>query len=796
VCLVWCLLPASAIAGQNQASVQGAVADPLGARVPGATVTLAGERQPAPETTSTGEGAYTFPSVAAGRYQIVVKAAGFETYTSEPFYVSGTSQQTVDVTLQLGPLQQAVTVTASASEVPQSQTGAPVTVLDSRTIDALNKPDVLESLRLVPGSQILQTGARGGNTSMFLRGGASDFNKVLVDGVAVNDIGGAFDFAQLSTTGIERVEVLRQTNSVMYGSDALAGVVAITTMRGRTPTPEAVINADGGNLGTYLTGGGIGGVVKRFDYYSAYSRFHTDNNVPNNEFTNGTYSGRFGVALGHGSDLTGTLRRTDTEAGNPNAISLFGIADDSSQKNELTYATLTARSQITNRWQTTVRFGSSDQTSHFLNPSPSGEPFDPFGFGANYIGNTVTVTGANGYSATGRGILDFSGTYPQPFDSRATRRLVTGDTSYEVGSALLVSGGARYEREQAIDVATGDATTTRNNAGGFVEARLTLMNRHYVTGGLGVEHNAVFGNATTPRLSIASYLRNPTASAIGDTKVVLNAGTGIKAPSVFQEESSLLELVKGTPSAAGVGPIGPERSRSFDIGIEQGLASGRARVRVSYFHNTFDDLIEFLDKTTLPRAGVPVDVANATAFGAYVNSQSYRAQGVETSFDAALAHGIRLMASYTRLNAEVTAAFSASESFNDAFPGIPIGAFSPLVGQRPFRHPPNSGTLAVIYAPGRAELALSTYFSGRRDDSTFLNDEFFGNSLLLPNRDLDASYQKVDLSASYQVHPRLRGYVSIENLLDQDYEAAFGFPALPITARVGFKVTFGGNAAP
>jgi vitamin B12 transporter len=795
LCLITFLLPASIVAGQeaSSASIKGVVVDPLGARVPGAMVTLVGDGHAAADTTSTGDGSYTFQNVAAGRYQVVVKAAGFEMFTSEPLYVGAGGQKTIDVALQVGPLQQAITVTAAASEVPQSQTGAPVTVLDSRTLAALNKPDVLEALRLVPGAQILQTGARGGTTSVFLRGGASNFNKVLVDGVAVNDIGGGFEFAQMSTTGVERVEVLRQTNSVVYGSDALAGVVAITTMRGRTRTPEVTYSADGGNLGTYQTGAGIGGVLKRFDYYSAYSRFHTDNDVPNNEYTNGTYAGRFGVALGHSTDLSATVRRTDTNGGSPGGLTLYGIANDSSQKNELTYATVAARSQMTNRWQTTARFGSSDQTLHALNPTPTGQPFDPFGFGANYLGNTVTLTGANGYSATGRAILDFGGTYPSLFESRSTRRILSGETTYAAGSALTISGGGRYEREQAIDVATDDPIATRNNAGAFVEARGTVMNRHYITAGIGVEHNAVFGEAATPRLSIASYLRNPTASGLGDTKIVLNAGAGIKAPSVFQEQSSLFALVQGTPAAAGVEPIGPERSRSFDVGVEQGLGGGRARVRVSYFHNTFRDLIEFLDTSTLPRAGVPTDVANATAFGAYINSQSYRAQGVETSFEAALAHGVRVMASYTRLGAEVTKAFSASESFNDSFPGIAIGAFSPLVGQRPFRRPPNSGTFAVIYTPGRAELALSTYFSGKRDDSTFLSDQFFGNSLLLPNRDLDPAYQKVDLSGSYQFRPTLRGYISVENLLHQHYEAAFGFPALPLTARVGFKVTFGGN---
>jgi iron complex outermembrane receptor protein/vitamin B12 transporter len=779
-------------AAAQQGSVSGVVADPLGARVPGATVTLSGGAQQAGETKTGEDGAYTLP-VVPGRYHIVVNAPGFEAFTSEPIYVGAGGRELVDVTLRVGPLEQAVLVTAAASEIPQSQTGAPVTVIDARTLDALNKPDVLEALRLVPGAQIVQTGARGGTAAMFIRGGASNFNKVLVDGIAVNDIGGGFDFAQLSTTGVEQVEVLRQTNSVMYGSDALAGVVSITTRRGRTRAPELTFAADGGNLGTWSSNVGVGGVARRFDYYSAYSRFETDNDVPNNGFENGTYAGRFGVALGGNTDLSGTLRRTDTELGSPNAFTLFGIADDSSQKADLTYLSVAARTQFTDRWQSTIRFGSTDQTSRFSNPAPTGQPFDPFGFGPNYLGNQVTVRGANGYTATGRAILDFGGTFPSLFESRTTRRTLSGQTTFLWSPMLSIAGGARFEREQGYDDPEGEPTATRNNGGAFVEARATVLNRHYVTAGVGIEHNAAFGEEVTPRLSIASYLREPSAAGLGDTKIVLNAGTGLKAPSLFQEQSSLFELVQGTPAAAGVDPIGPERSTSVDVGVEQGFAGGRARARAAYFYNTFDDLIEFLDRAALVRAGVPPEVANATPFGGYINSQSYRAQGAELSFDAALPRDIRVMASYTHLAAEVTEAFSASISFNPAFPGIAIGAFSPLVGQRPFRRPPNSGTVAVMYAPGRAEVAFAAYFAGKRDDGTFLSDPFFGNSLLLPNRDLDAAYQKVDLSGAYQVHPRLGTYVSIENLLDNEYEASFGFPALPFTARFGFRVTLGGE---
>jgi vitamin B12 transporter len=782
------LWPVGGAAAQQQASLAGAVVDPLGARVPGATVTLVAEGRDAAETTTGGDGAYRFEGLAAGRYQVVATAPGFEAFTSEPVYVSGGGREVLNLTLQVGPLRQAVIVTAAASDIPQSQTGAPVTVIDAATLDALNKADVLEALRLVPGSHVVQNGARGATTSFFIRGGAANFNKVLVDGVPANDIGGAFDFAQMSTTGMDRVEVLRQTNSVMYGSDALAGVVAMTTRRGRTRVPEVAYSADGGNLGTFATQAGIGGAVRRFDYYSTYSRFQTDNDVPNNAYRNGTYAGRFGVALGGSTDLSGTLRRADTRFESPNAIRLYGIPDDSSQETDLTYAGITTQSQMTDAWQATVRFGATDQTLQYVNPAPTGEPF----FG-NYLGQPVTLRGANGHTATGRAILDFFGTYPSVFEQRTRRLALAGDTTYQLTATWAVSGGGRYEREQGYNDPDGDPTARRHNGGAFVEVRGAVMSRHHVSAGLGVEHNAVFGEAVTPRVSVAAYLRQPSSRGVGETKVVLNAGTGIKAPSVFQEQSSLFALVTGTPAATGVEPIGPERSRSVDVGVEQALAGGRVRARVAFFRNTFTDLIEFLSRATLPRAGVAPDVANATPFGAYINAQSYRAQGVETSVEAAVARGLRLAASYTYLDAEVTRAFSASASFNPAFPGIAIGAFSPLVGGRPFRRPAHSGALSAIYAGQRAHVAVTGYLSGAWDDSTFLSDSSFGSSLLLPNQGLAAGYQKIDLSGAYRVHPRLEAYASLENLLDKDYEPTFGFPALPLTARVGFRVTFGGD---
>jgi vitamin B12 transporter len=797
VAVAWLLVSLPAFA-QTTGSVGGVVLDPLGAVVPHASVSLIGERQPPATTTSGADGRYTFDALAAGRYRVHARANGFEAFASAPLFVGTGSRVLVEARLRIGPLQHALVVTAAAAELPQAHSGAAVTVLDGPTLASLNKPDLHEALRLVPGVQVQQDGARGGTTALFVRGGHSNFAKVLIDGAVANDIGGGADFSQMQTTGVERIEVLRQSNSVIYGSDALTGVVNIETRRGRTRVPELLYTLDGGNLGTARSDLSLGGAVRRVDYFSDYAYLTTDNDVPNNTFRNGTYAGRFGVAVGRGTDLSATLRHIDGQYGSPNGVLLYGIADDSSTKTAHLYASLTARSQWTDRVQSTIRYGSTGQTTTFRNPAPTGLPFDPFGFGATYLGNTMTIRGANGYSATGRAILDYGGVYPSIFDTRTTRRTLSGQTTVQVASNLQVSAGGRYEREQGYSDPGGAPDATRNNTGAFAEGRVSLGGRTYVGAGLGHEHNAVFQSAVTPRLSMATYVRAPAAGAVGETKVSFNIGTGIKAPSVFQQQSSLFALLEAVPAATrpAVDPVGPERSRSMDIGVEQAFADGTVRVRASYFRNRFKDLLEYVSKSALPQVGVPAAVVQATTFGAYVNSSSFDAHGLETSAEAVVAGRLRLMASYTFLDAEVTASFAGSAlapAINPSIPGVPIGAFSPLVGARPFRRPTHSGSVYASYAHGPADVTLAAYLSGRRDGSTFLSDELFGNSLLLPNANLEPAYQKVDLSASYRVHPRVGTYLSIENLLDRDYQASFGFPALPLTARVGLRVRLGGE---
>jgi iron complex outermembrane receptor protein/vitamin B12 transporter len=496
------------------------------------------------------------------------------------------------------------------------------------------------------------------------------------------------------------------------------------------------------------------------------------------------------------------VRRNASSVGQPNAFDLYGIADDSQLKEQNTLVGGTLQNQTTTRWHNLIRYGATRLTLQSVNPSPSGIPFDPFGFGPNFIGKPVTLCGPGGCAPPGQAILDFGGTFPSKFDSMTNRDFLQTQSDYRLNSHLTALFGFRYENERGgTHSAFSNGKTERDNFSYTIQGQGDLFHRLYTTAGVGLEKNAIFGFAATPRVSLAYYVVRPSSDTVfSGTKLKFNFGKGIKEPSIFDETSSLFAvLTQSAPQLVSqfhLVPAGPERSRSFDFGFDQALFGRRARVAATFFHNRFYDQIEFVDKTLLPGIGVPVAAANALAFGASVNSLDYRARGAETEIEVDLSHGISAKGTYTYTGAVVEKSFSSDNqfpSFNPAFPTTPIGAFSPLIGARPFRIAPHVGTFSISYERKRLFADVTGYLSSRRDDSTFLTDSFFGTSLLLPNRNLADAYQKLDLHVSYKVHPAITIFGTAENLLNQRYDAAYGFPSLPFTVRAGMKFTIGGE---
>jgi vitamin B12 transporter len=782
LCAVLLFSLSQPVGAQSKNILRGRINDPLGSAVLNAKVVVLRDGKEVAHGNSDAAGAFELAVPDAGRYDIHIEAPGFAPQTvPSVFAARGETTDVSPISLSIGSLAQQVVVSATGTATPDTQVGASVTVIDDEQIETLNKLDVLENLRLVTGAQIVQTSQRGGTTSLYIRGGNADFNKILVDGIPVNDIGGNFDFAQLANTGVGNLEVLRGSNSVLYGSDALSGVVNVTSEHGETPVPELRYSVDGGNFGTLHQDVSLSGVFHSFDYLSEFSRFDTQGSLPNDYFHNATVSTNVGYQLNSTTAIRATFRHIATGLGTPNALDFYGIPDKAWQTNRNTYTGATIQNQTTPKWHNSVQFAFAQFGLVYEDPEPTGESFE-----GNYLGNVVTIHGANGYSVTGQAILDYGGTYPMIYPDYEARRSVYAQSDYNFFGDWIGLVGFRYEHEDGEGF-------TRNNYSTFLEGHGSIGHRFFATFGGGFEHNSFFGFAATPRVSLAYYLRKPSnAGFFGETKLKFNFGEGIKEASTLEQASALISILTPEQIAQyNVQPIGPERSRTFDFGVDQRLGS-RSILSVTFYHNNFYNLISFLGVGDLIAIGVPPAAANATPDGgAYVNATSQRTEGAEVNYKIDLGHGFLFQGEYTYTDGLVTKAFG-EPSYNPLFPDIPIGAFDPLEGARPFRVAPHSGSLALFYTHKKFNGAFTGYLVGRRDDSTFLYDAYYGNTMLLPNRNLAAAYQKFDLSAGYTLRPYLSLYTSIENLFSEHYDAAFGYPALPFAIRSGVRFTFGG----
>ena len=796
-------VPVCAQAGaQDARRLHGEVRDPLGALVAGATVELVHNAEVVTMTTSGPDGAFALPMPGSGRYRVRVSAPQFQTATTASSYLNGEGNAAIEVTLATQTLTQEVTVTATGTPTPEAQTGASVTVLPSEQF-ALST-EVQEPLRLVPGLQLTQSGETGGATSLFIRGGSSDANKVLIDGVPANAIGGAVPFANFTTVGVSSIEVLREPNSALYGSDALAGVVSVTTARGTTPLPFFTYAGDAGNFGTYRNNVEASTAYRHFDLYSAFGVAETRNNLPNSVYHNATYAGNFGWKPNAANEFRFTVRHLAQAAGQPNALAFYGIPDDAKQSEQDDFYTASWNQQTTARWHNQIRYGGLREHPVFHSFGATGI-FDPVNF--VYDGAPVTITGANGYSVTGQAVFQYSNT-PSTDLSPSSRDFVYAQTDFHVTPHLLALGGFKYEAERGSTGEVGSTPTAiaRGNYSYTVQLAGDMRNRLFYQVGTGLEDNGLFGFAATPRASLAYYLVRPSAARLfSGTKLHGTFGKGIKEPAIFDQASSLYGTLAALPNGAQlisqyhVTPVGAENSRTFDAGVDQEILDGRARVGITYFHNQFTNGIEYVPQAGLLELGVPVANLPAFLYGAYLNSLAFRSQGIEFESELKIGSHLFARAGYTYTDAVVQHSFSSdnlSPSFNMSsnFSTVPIGQYSPLVGARPFRIAPHTGYFGLTYTRSKLYGSLSGTLVGRRDDSDFLSDTSFGATLLLPNRNLDGAYQRLSLGGGYQATPRLNLYANLENLLSEHYFEAFGYPALPLTFRTGLKLNFGGES--
>jgi len=266
------------------ATIKGTVYDPSGRAVLNVRVSLLQSLTALDERQTNAKGEYQFEGLAKGTYRLVANAPGFSASTAD-VEVGEDQTRSVDLHLALSAVQQQVVVSASLEGALAPQLGSSVSTVSEQEIDDRGAQSVTDVLRGVPGVALDDSGRRGGVTDVFIRGGDSNYNLVMVDGIQLNEFGGDFDFAPLPADGVDHVEVTRGPESALFGSNAVTGVVNIVTRRGEGP-PHFEVQAEGGSFttGRFLTGGS--GLTHDLSWAYDLSRHDSGGVVQNDRYRN------------------------------------------------------------------------------------------------------------------------------------------------------------------------------------------------------------------------------------------------------------------------------------------------------------------------------------------------------------------------------------------------------------------------------------------------------------------------------------------------------------------------------
>jgi vitamin B12 transporter len=803
----------TSVAGRA-AAIRGVVTDASGAKVPGATVALIHNGSVATSASTSGDGSFELTTGQAGRFYLLVSATSFRQLETPGFYASQFDNIERNIVLEPAWVRESIVVTATGTPTPQPQTGAATTVLGP--LDIAERTDFVTALQLMPGTFVAQAGQRGSQASLFIRGGNSDANEVLFDGVSAGDLGGRFDFGQFSTAGIERSEVYRGPDSNLYGADASSGVVSFTSPRGTTSFPSLLFHGDFGSFTTFQDDLALAGAHNKFDYLGEFNWFQTANDLPNDEFHVATTTGNFGYQLSAKTQVRGTVHYGVDGTGVPGAWEFYHVADNATQKDQDLYLGATIDNQTTVSFHNMVRYGLTRKREqyHLWEQSGSGD-FDDFG---NSLGELVTIKGANGYSATGQAVLDYAQEYPfeEQFVSNRDQLIYQGDYRFTPHLTALI--GFHFEDERGAEYVPTyfiSETTERTNYDYLAAVQGDFKSRFFYMLGGGLERYSLFGTQTTSRASVSAYVFRPRKGIFSGTRALFNFGDAVREPALTDEFSSLYYFLtsngfQDVAQALHIGPLAAPTARTYEGGGEQSFLNSRIVLRVSYFHNQFGKEIESVGARLLPNI-IPnltpeqqQELIDALGFyytndyGLSVNSQAFRAQGIESTLEGGIGSNIFLRGGYTYLDAVVQRSFDSDNEalvggYAPVVDGIPVGIYSPLQGARPFRRPPHTGFLSASYASHKWTGVLTGVFAARSDDSTFLGyaDAEGGNSLLLPNRNLDHGYAKLDLGGSYQATKWLGIYAQAENLANNQHIAPIGYVSLPFNVRAGLKIQWG-----
>ncbi len=477
-----------------------------------------------------------------------------------------------------------IVVTATRTGTPLSQIASSVTVITAEEIEAKQQTQVLDVLRSVPGVNIIQTGSMGGATSIYLRGTDTRHTLLLIDGIEYRDassIGGVTSLENLTTDNISQIEIVRGAQSVLYGSDAIGGVINIITKKG-SKQPEGYASVEGGSYNTWIEKAGFSAGSKTISSALAVSRTDSDGfsaanekngNTEEDGFENTTVSFNLGVNPAEMFEINLNVHSSDAE----NEYDAYGPVDgDYVLNSELLAGRIEGKTSLYDGlWKVAVGVAVTDKNR--------------------------TTTGSNYYDG-------------YEYNGKVTK--LDLQNTIQLGQNHTVVIGAETEKEELDsfsylgDYSAWPAVTytafryeedSKNNAL-FLQDQFSSKALSAAIGVRYDDHNQ-FGNKTTWRFA-PTY--NITSTG---TRLKGSIGTGFKAPSLYQLYGQL------PPYNVGNENLKPEESLSWDLGIEQSLLNSSFIISLTYFHNDIDDYIDY-------------DYSDG-----YVNVEGLTTQGIESTIE-------------------------------------------------------------------------------------------------------------------------------------------------------------------
>jgi vitamin B12 transporter len=704
--------------------VRGVILDPAGRAVEGAKIACGTET-----SITDSRGRFEFQKACVA----TIEKPGFARKT-----VALTDTRDAEITLALASISDRVLVTAAGSPIAMDEAGVVANIFTARDFAARQFPFVADLLRDVPGLSIVQTGRNGGLTNLYARGGDGDTTMVLLDGIPVTDPGGSLDFTHLTSTGLDRMEVVRGPESALYGAEASSAVIQMFTQHGdvESRVPHGSFLYERGSFSTDHWAGTIdGGLAKRIDYAFTADQFRSTGEFENDAYRITTGTANIGYRFSDATTLRAVYREFDSYTGVPGQV-FYGLTDtaawETARDSALSVRFDDARGK---RFTQKVIFGY--HRNRLLDVDTSdGNPYTvaalirtvpgaiPYTYLVGLVPASTTV------APPGTSLSTYTN-YPYAYNSTS----LTDRTNVQYQGTWTHTGGAlvfgyEYER-QAGDIS--GATVARSDNGFFISDQYALTPRIYLTASARYQQSSTFGSEFAPRGAVTFRLPS-------ETFLRFSASRGIKEPSLLENFAQEGYYV-GNPA------LKPETTRSYELGLSREWLSRRLRTELSAFRNSFHNLIEY-DSAVFP--------------GTWQNVNQSWARGAEASASLRITHYLAVRGAYTRLYTRIT---------NSSTPGE--------IGEELLRRPRNSGSVSLELTPRRWTVIVGGRFVGERQDEDFV----FGI-----NR--NPGYQYVFLSASYQATKHLTPFVRIQNALDQQYQEALGYSALARTATGGLRIAW------